>query len=352
MKKLGSLRLGFSFAGCFLGAGYVSGQELWQFFGRFGGLGLLGLLLAVILLGVTGAAALRLSAGTGIAETDRLILGDGYPRLRWVIVLLETGLLFGVCVIMTAGVGALFRQLLGIPPWLAAAGFVVLVTATSFSGFRGMVAAFSATVPILVGVTLLFALLSLCKNGLTLPAADTTDTGVTLLRSWPVAAASFACYNIFGSIAIITPLSRYTARAETTVSGILIGIVLLLSVALSVLVCVSGGGVAQEELPMLALALRIAYPVGLGYGALLLLAMFGTCLSSFVAFLQMIWEKFPLPERHRASAHLLCALVMFFASLLGFGDLIGTIYPFFGYCSSVFIVILLLRCFRQRSMQQ
>ena len=35
-EKESALRLGFTYAGCFLGAGYVSGQELWQFFGRFG----------------------------------------------------------------------------------------------------------------------------------------------------------------------------------------------------------------------------------------------------------------------------------------------------------------------------
>ena len=33
MKRISLLRLGVVFAGCFLGAGYVSGQELWQFFG-------------------------------------------------------------------------------------------------------------------------------------------------------------------------------------------------------------------------------------------------------------------------------------------------------------------------------
>ena len=31
MKPLNPLRLGMTFAGCFLGAGYVSGQELLQF---------------------------------------------------------------------------------------------------------------------------------------------------------------------------------------------------------------------------------------------------------------------------------------------------------------------------------
>ena len=39
-EKESALRLGFTYAGCFLGAGYVSGQELWQFFGRFGENGL------------------------------------------------------------------------------------------------------------------------------------------------------------------------------------------------------------------------------------------------------------------------------------------------------------------------
>ena len=36
MKTISPLRLGLTFAGSFLGAGYVSGQEIWQFFGRFG----------------------------------------------------------------------------------------------------------------------------------------------------------------------------------------------------------------------------------------------------------------------------------------------------------------------------
>ena len=47
MKKISVPRLALTYAGCFLGAGYVSGQELWQFFGTFGLWGLLGLILAL-----------------------------------------------------------------------------------------------------------------------------------------------------------------------------------------------------------------------------------------------------------------------------------------------------------------
>ena len=48
MKQLTPVKFALTFAGCFLGAGYVSGQELWQFFGVFGRGGLLGLALAMI----------------------------------------------------------------------------------------------------------------------------------------------------------------------------------------------------------------------------------------------------------------------------------------------------------------
>jgi len=81
-RKIGTLRLGLTFAGCFLGAGYVSGQELWQYFGAFGTHGLLGLVLAIALLGGTGVLLLRLSARTGIEAMDALIVRADIPWLR------------------------------------------------------------------------------------------------------------------------------------------------------------------------------------------------------------------------------------------------------------------------------
>ena len=36
MNRIGAWQLAFVYAGCFLGAGYVSGQEILQFFGAFG----------------------------------------------------------------------------------------------------------------------------------------------------------------------------------------------------------------------------------------------------------------------------------------------------------------------------
>ena len=44
MKQISAKQLALSFTGMLLGAGFVSGQELWQFFACFGPVGLLGFL--------------------------------------------------------------------------------------------------------------------------------------------------------------------------------------------------------------------------------------------------------------------------------------------------------------------
>ena len=51
MKQIKTFSLAFTYVGCFLGAGFISGQELWQFFGAFGNWGYVGFALAALLFG-------------------------------------------------------------------------------------------------------------------------------------------------------------------------------------------------------------------------------------------------------------------------------------------------------------
>ena len=54
MEDLKSSQLGMIFTGSFLGAGFVSGQEIMQFFGVFGKMGIVGMILSVFLFGIFG----------------------------------------------------------------------------------------------------------------------------------------------------------------------------------------------------------------------------------------------------------------------------------------------------------
>ena len=64
-QTISARQLGAAFSGCFLGAGYVSGREMWQFFGRFGPVGWLGLCLSIALLGGAGLLLLTMVRRTG-----------------------------------------------------------------------------------------------------------------------------------------------------------------------------------------------------------------------------------------------------------------------------------------------
>lgn len=233
MKKIGSFNLGLAFAGCFLGAGYVSGQELWQFFGSFGAKGVAGLLVAVALLFFTGIIMILLGRLTRLSEIDKIVVRRDWPLLRGAVTVLELLFLFGVGTIMSAGVGALLEQLFGLAPFIGSAVFAALVAVVSLAGFSGMVSAFSATVPVLSVVTLIFGIMSICSNGLVLPQSGGGSN--PLMSSWLVAAVSFACYNVFGSIAMIAPLGPYVKSKKAAVGGIAIGACVLLLIAGSVL---------------------------------------------------------------------------------------------------------------------
>lgn len=71
MKKISASAMCFTFTGCFLGAGYVSGQELYQFFGAFGAAGIVGLFIAVALLGVFNVMLVSIVKSTGDTRIDR-----------------------------------------------------------------------------------------------------------------------------------------------------------------------------------------------------------------------------------------------------------------------------------------
>lgn len=347
MKKIGALQLGLSFAGCFLGAGYVSGQELWQFFGSFGSVGIAGLLLAVLLLALFGVLMLKINRLTGFEEADKLVAGEGHPLLRSAVTVLSLLFLFGVGTIMTAGAGASAHELFGISPTLGSLIFAALVAVVALAGLRGMISVFSATVPLLAAFSLAFGIYALSHYGFEMPQPNETNP---LMSSWPVAAVSFACYNLFAGIAVIAPLGRHTKSSGTVFGGIVFGALVLLVTAGSVLVSISTAPrFYSAELPMLAFAQSIAPLFGTVYGVLLLFAMFGTAVSVTVALTNALRIKLKLSEGRKPVPVIAAAALMFGGSLFGFGDLIGLIYPVFGYCSSVLMVIMTIHFIRRKA---
>ena len=129
----------------------------------------------------------------------------------------------------------------------------------------------------------------------------------------------------------------------------LLGTALLLLIAYSVLLAVMAvPETADAELPMLALAYGLSRPLGYVYGILLLLCMYGSALSMTVAITTYASARSERVEKRRGWFILALGALGYAASSVGFGDLISVVYPVFGYCSSVFIVCLLLHAAQVR----
>lgn len=349
MKKINPLALCFSFAGCFLGAGYVSGQELMQFFSSFGKAGYIGLFVAIALQVLFGIVLIRLATKTGIFEMDRIVIPWENKILRSVFGILQAVLLFGIFVIMSAGTGALFEQVFGLP-FFTGALILCLVTALfAIKGVGAMVGVFSSFVPVLVAVTVGISAFVLSKNGMPqFFSAEATEN--PLLSNWVVSALTFVSYNIFGSIGILTLLGKSVKKKSTVYSGVTLGGVMLLVIALGILLSISTFSQSEKsELPMLYVAETLSPVLGYAYAFLLFGGMLGTAVSCTVAFENFISAKSEKVRKKRIWVVVSACVLCFFLSLVGFSDLIGFIYPVFGYLGFAALVLILVNYFRCKS---
>lgn len=351
MKQLNTARLGLTFAGCFLGAGYVSGQEIWQFFGIFGAGGWLGLMIALAILSGAGCMLLRAAGILGAQPVDRLIFGSAAPRLRRCMAILQMLFLFSVVSVMTAGAGALLMQLLGPEDWIGGLVLTSLIYLGVRRGISGVISLFSVSVPLLAAAVLVLSGLAYFY----LPEVSAEEFHLTaspLIGSWAAGGISFASYNLFSAMGVLAALGGRIKNPTDVYKGVGVGTAVLLLIAGGVLYTVTAhpwlGG---EQLPMLALASALHPALGRLYGALLLTAMYGTALSCMNVLTEHLrWYSPKLAGRKRLSSGLLlCGTYL--SSMAGFSTLVGAVYPVFGYCSSIFLVFLIIRFMRIRSVR-
>ncbi len=333
MKNLGTIRLMFTFAGCFLGAGYVSGQELWQFFGSFGKVGLFGMAVAAVLLSAFGILLTRYVQITGISDMDKVVIKKDNRTLRAIFVFLEVFFLFGIFVIMTAGVGAMLEQVFGLNELIGGAVFAALVALTAIGGLSGMVTAFSVTVPALVIMSAVIFAISAAKNGFLNIQLETSTNTNPLLSNWFISAVVFVSYNLFASIGILTPIGKEVKKKSTLYKGIIGGGVLLFIIALGIMLTLAMNSASiSAQLPMLAAAESLNPALMFIFAVLLFGGMFGTSVSSVFAIDEFVKGRFKVNKITSIILIIALSALAFAGSIFGFDKLIGVVYPVCGYC--------------------
>ena len=339
MKQISARQLALSFTGMFLGAGFVSGQELWQFFACFGPIGLLGFVGTVVIFFYVNYATLRLVQVTGQEDMGRMLTWGDHPRLRAVVSAMQCLLLFGVSIIMIAGAATLIHQLTGLAPWLGGLLFTLVVVLVAMLGMHGLVATFSLLVPVTTVCALILGVVTLAAGGFQFAPAHGSVS--TLVPHWIVGFLTYAAYNLFGCISVLVPLAKFIPEEKTVRRGLTGGSVLLVVLAWSIIAALAAQPAAGlHDLPMSVLAGQLHPLLEAGYGLLMGFGMFSACLAAITAAVNQIalrWRKAAVKHKPFTTILLFSAYSL---SLLGFGNLIGVVYPIFGYASVPFLICL------------
>lgn len=347
MKKITVRSLAISYVGFFLGAGFVSGQELWQFFACFGVWGFLGFLLSAGLFLLVDYSALRLAQRTGTADVGVLILPKGSPFSRGCISFLQCLLLFCVLVIMIAGASALLSGMTGLSPTLCGALFVLVVLPAAMLELKGLVAAFSVMVPITAVIAVLLGLVVLMQQDFQL--APPAGSSSVLVPNWWISGITYAAYNLFGSIGVLVPFAALVQDRRTIRGGLGLGTGLLLLLTFSMLATmIARPACGASELPIAELAMQLHPALGFVYQLLMGFGMFSTALAAIFALVTQAGFHLPGVQAHKKWVLPLLLIVAYALSLLGFSDLIGVVYPVFGYVGIPFLAMLVVHFFHTR----
>ncbi|MCY7858223.1 hypothetical protein OZL46_06075 [Bacillus sonorensis] len=316
--------------GSLIGAGYASGQEIWQFFGDESGLAIL---LFTIMFSLSTYIVMKISFEERTAHflpVLETLLGPMLAKVYDGLIILY---LFTTTIVMIAG-GGVTLQIFRIPFW-AGVGLFALCTVLLFLwGLNGILSVNSYLIPILVA-GLLYALISF-------QTAHHQPWLLDLNRqyNWP-AGIAFASLNILSVVAVLSAVGKELkglgeARIASILSGLVFGVI---SFMYNETLVVLAGELSHYEIPLFAVLEGAPFPIFIFMTGVLCVAIYTTTISSILAlssrFLTLVeWPRWII-------ALLLLLLMLPFTSF-GFSNLIALLYPIYGLLNLYLLVNILL----------
>lgn len=338
-KKIQTLQVAFTYMGTVVGAGFATGQEILQFFTRFGHMASLTIVLTTIFICWLGTRIMLISNDIKAAsyeDLNRYLFGDRTGR--W-ISLLSMLNLFSVSAVMLAGAGSVFHEQFGIPYNIGlaitmAAAFILLLR-----GISSILAVNFLVVPIMLFYTVIVIIITaqqpMSGNWLTLTSLES-----------PIKMICYAFLYIAGNLAlaqaVLVPVgSSISDRSVLYWGGIIggfgIGFMLLAGhFALSAHM----PGIMQYEIPM-------GYTVSVLGSTIQTLVIFIIFAEIFTTLLSDVYGLTLQIRQHTGWRQPTLIIVILIASFgisqIGFSKLLSILYPLFGLISLLWLSAIFLK---------
>ena len=335
------LMVGLGYLGAVVGAGFVSGQEVMQFFVANGRPGWWGAIIAAALFVMLAGILLRTAHQYRISDYQGMLalLFEGRVGVLFDLIL-AVFLFLGISIMLSAS-GAIFSEHLG---WSRPVGIVLTYFAVLMAllgGKRGLVSSYNYLVPLKV-MLLLAVNLYLVLNIMN----EEVGNYLSMLHKpgdyyWAIAAVLYVAYNFTLGMVILVEYQAITNLRQgvsgAMLGGLLLGMLLLLNFwALANNI----PQVFDYEIPMLFVAGIISPKVKLCYILVLWLGILTTAIANTYGFTQRLSQYWGLSFKTMLFLTLSLALPLSWQS---FSDLVGWIYPVFGIMGTIIIGNLVYR---------
>lgn len=311
--------IALTYCGAIVGAGFATGREVVEFFTIYGRSGLLGVVLASALLGVTGVVIIDIAQRRGVYSYRGL--------LEEVLVnpLLVKGAdgIFALSLVVGAGVmaAAAAEILKGfVPGWLGAALFLGGCLLILSRGTSGFIKANTVLVPILTLI-----IVAICLMEIALPAT-------TPLRPGPLlAAVLYVAFNTALAAVALSSLGQVGGRGTAIIGGMGGGLLTGSMLTLVYLATASSTN-TLPQIPLSYFAQRWLGDHAWVYHAALLAAVMTTALANLHGLASRGGS-----QRGYFYRCLAIAGGGWIIARLGFGTLVTLLYPLLGYANLVLL---------------
>ena len=333
-KGFGGFGIAMTYVGTVIGAGFASGQELFQFFGAFGAKGVIGTIIAGALFSFLGVVCMLTAKNLNIGDYEKVVSPNNVV-VKGFFNLLITFFSFGVMVIMFAGAGSLFATLTGLSPTVGAAIMIVIVVVTVLLGSEATINSFSVIVPIMVIIGVVVAVIAFSKGPDSFASAP-VHLERAAAGNWILTALLYVSFNTICAICVLAPMGfEARTRKDAKLGGILGGVTLgglALFIVLGLIT--NQTEMLTNDMPMYAIASSMNKFLGAAYAFMLLGAIFTTAAGLLFGL------------KNRKLVVLIIAVLGLIGSLAGFTTLVGTLYPATGYLGFLIIATLCYNYFK------
>lgn len=341
-KNVSTLKVAATYIGTVVGAGFATGQEILQFFSRFGKMGLLGLVIATILFMLFGYIIMDMGRKLHASSHLEIINHAGGRTLGKIIDILITFFLFSSFTAMIAGTGALLTQQFNLPGSLGNILMAVLTAFTVLTGINGVINSISFVVPFLLAAVIGTGIFSLISSP---PMLETPLYIVpnNLVLNWFTATVLYVSYNTILSVSVLGPLGSKASSPNSLRNGAILG-GLGLGLGAAMIYLSLAGNITQVmnlEVPMIFIAGNISLFVKSAYSIVLIAEIYTTAVGSLFGFTARVAcsKNNPLKNKLVVAATTVTALLL---SQFGFSNIVKYMYPVEGYGGMILLICLLI----------